>query len=227
MMRPSRAALALLLSLCACAPKAQKAGENSAPAPEPPIVPIATEAPAGRYTLDKSHASLVFRVDHIGYSFYTGSFRRFDASLDFDPEAPEKMRVVAAIDLDSLEIPAPPAGFLETLLGPDWLNAGAFPVAAFRSTSVALLAPDQARVAGDLTFNGRTAPIDMTIRFNGGYRGMAVYDPQARIGFSAQGALSRSAFGVAHGLPPEGSKMGVGDAVAFAIEAEFNGPPME
>jgi polyisoprenoid-binding protein YceI len=31
------------------------------------IVPVATEAPSGDYTLDKSHASLVFRVDHIGF----------------------------------------------------------------------------------------------------------------------------------------------------------------
>ena len=30
--------------------------------------------PAGAYTLDKSHTSLIFRVSHIGFSTYTGRF---------------------------------------------------------------------------------------------------------------------------------------------------------
>ena len=41
--------------------------------------------PAGAYTLDKAHASLIFRVNHIGFSNYTRRFKRFDAKLQFDP----------------------------------------------------------------------------------------------------------------------------------------------
>jgi polyisoprenoid-binding protein YceI len=219
---------ALLLVLAACAPKVAAPAEKPDRETAPPAAasPAATDAPAGRYRLDRSHASLLFRVNHIGFSDYVGRFRRFDATLDFDPAAPETMRLSATVDLTSLEIPEPPAGFLEELLGPQWLNAGAFPSAEFTSTALELLAPDAARVSGALTLNGRTAPLEMTVTFNGGYAGLEVYDPQGRIGFSARGTLSRSAFGIALGLPPEGSTLGVGDAVAFEIEAEFTGPPM-
>jgi polyisoprenoid-binding protein YceI len=88
-----------------------------------------------------------------------------------------------------------------------------------------MTAPDAARIDGALSFNGVTAPVSFEARFNGGYKGFPPYDPSARIGFSAKGALTRSVFNVAAGLAPPGSTMGVGDRVDFEIEAEFNGPP--
>ena len=41
---------------------------------------------AGQYKLDKAHATLLFKVQHLGLSTYVGRFNNFDASLDFDPE---------------------------------------------------------------------------------------------------------------------------------------------
>lgn len=221
-----RLALLIALVLAACGRNPEGGAERKAAEAPAAIAPVATEAPAGRYLLDRSHSTLLFRADHLGFTRYVGLFRRFDATLDLDPASPEKSRIAATIDLSSLAIPEPPAGFLETLLGPDWLNAGAFPLAEFQSRAVTLLAPDRALVAGELTLNGRSAPVEMTVDFNGGYRGFPPYDPNARIGFSAEGVLSRSAFGIAQGLPPAGSTIGVVDAVSFVIEAEFTGPPI-
>lgn len=198
--------------------------EGAASAPEA-IAPEATEAPAGDYKLDKSHASLVFKVDHIGYSGYTGSFDDFDAALSFDPKAPEKMSVTATINVGSLDIPAPPDGFLDELKSPAWLNAVEFPSMIFRSTSVSLTGPATARIDGELDFRGVTAPIAFDATFNGGYAGFPPYDPAARIGFSAKGSLQRSVFGLLVGVPTEEAPVGVGDDVTFEIEAEFNGPP--
>lgn len=210
-------ALAAFLFLAACAPNAPGAEESPAPA--------ATEAPAGRYALDKPHASLLFRVDHLGFSNYTGAFKRFDAKLDFDPENPEAMRVEATIDPTSLDLNAPPEGFLAALLGSDWFDAGAFREMTFTSTAVALAGPERARVTGDFTLHGVTKPLALDVVFNGGYAGYPPYDPQARIGFSAHGTLNRSDFGIAFGIPEEGSTLGVSDEVDFIIEAEFTGPP--
>lgn len=190
-----------------------------------PIAPVKTEAPAGIYTLDKAHASLTFRVNHIGFSNYTAQFKRFDAKLELNPANPALSKVTATIDPRSLDIDAPPAGFLETLLGAQWLDVVKFPAMTFQSTKVELTASNKARIHGELALHGvkRTVTLDAT--FNGGYAGHA-YEPRARIGFSARGALKRSAFGVAEGLPPPGTTMGVGDNVEIVIEAEFNGPPL-
>jgi len=47
-----------------------------------------------------------------------------------------------------------------------------------------------------------------------------------RIGFSAHGALKRSAFGISLGIPEPGSQLGVSDLLELFIEAEFSGPPL-
>ncbi len=218
----------------ACAPKdASKPAAASAvadgatqaaPAPAAPT-PVSTGAPAGEYRLDKYHASLVFKVNHIGYSEYTGSFDNFDAALAFDPAAPEKMTVSATIDVGSLDIPTPPDGFLDELKGQVWLNAVEFPSMTFRSTKVTLTGPDTAWIDGELSFRGVTAPVALDAAFNGGYAGFPPYDPNARIGFSATGSLKRSVFGVVFGIPTKEAPVGVSDDVSFEIEAEFNGPP--
>ena len=218
---PAAVFSSFFIVLAACGPR------DAAPGPAAPTeaAPADITAPAGQYRLDKSHASLVFQVNHIGFSNYTASFGAFDATLDFDPEAPETMSVEASVNVASLAIPAPPEGFHAELMGADWFRANAFPEMTFRSTKVTQTGPRAALVEGELTLLGQTAPVTMDAEFIGGYPGYRPYDPNARIGFSAHGILSRSAFGFTHGLPPEGTTMGVGDAVSFEINAEFSGPP--
>lgn len=221
MTRRTHAPLALaVLCLAAC---------SGAPAPEPkpapaPAAAVKTDAPAGAYVLDPTHADLSFKVNHLGFSNYTARFGRFDAKLAFDPADPASMSIEANIDPRSLALPAPPAGFTQALLGPNWLDAGQFPAITFRSTAVEPTGADTARIRGDLTLHGQTKPIVLEARFNGGYAGNS-FDPNARVGFSAQGAFKRSDFGVSYGLPPPNSAMGVGDQVSVTLEAEFTGPP--
>lgn len=217
------------LAACGPAPEARKEekaeAQPSAVALPAAIVPAKTDAPAGTYKLDKAHANLEFRVNHIGFSNYTARFATFDAELQFDPANPTASTVTATIDLRSLALPTPPAGFLDTLLSEKWLGAPAFPQMTFRSRKIELTGANTARITGDLTLKGATAPVVLEATFNGGYAGHP-YDPNARIGFSAKGSLKRTAFGVSEGVPPPGSTMGVGDNVEIIVEAEFNGPPL-
>jgi polyisoprenoid-binding protein YceI len=182
--------------------------------------------PAGAYTLDKSHSTVIFRVSHIGFSFYTASFSRFDAKLDFDPGDFAASKLSTIIDVTSLQLPTPPVGFRDTLLGPDWFNAGMYPTMTYTSTTIEKTGDATARVTGNLTLKGVTHPVIIEVRFNGGYPGIAGIDPQARVGFSARGILKRSQFDLVKGLPPEGTNFGVGDDVEFIIETEFSGPPL-
>ncbi len=183
-----------------------------------------TEAPAGAYKLDKAHANLEFRVNHIGFSNYTARFATFDANLQLDRANPSASSVTATVDPRSLTLPTPPKGFVEEILNEKWLAAAQFPEMTFKSTKIELTGPNTARVTGDLTLKGVTAPVTLDATFNGGYAGNQ-YEPRARMGFSAKGTLSRTAFGVKEGVPPPGSTMGVGDTVEITIEAEFIGPP--
>jgi polyisoprenoid-binding protein YceI len=201
------------------------------PAPAPPAAPpaaptpVATVAPAGAYVLDPTHASLIFRVNHLGFSQYTGRFTKFDAKLDFAPADPAQMKLTATVDPRSIAVENPPPGFEDELRGPNFLDTARFPDMGFVSTSVELTGPDTARVTGDFTMHGATRPLVLTAKFNGGYAGHPM-DPNGRIGFSARGTLNRSEFDIAYGIPAPGTTMGVSDAVEIIIEAEFTGPPL-
>ncbi|MBI1682218.1 YceI family protein [Caulobacter hibisci] len=218
---------ALLLALAACSDQktaqapAKPAGETAA-APTPAEPPA--DLPAGEYVLDKTHADLSFKLNHLGFSWYTARFTDFDVKLNLDPKAPEAASVEASIKTSSLTLPAPPPGFTDELLGKDWLDAAKYPAITFRSTKVASTGPDTADVTGDLTLHGVTKPVTLKARFNGGYAGFPPMDPNARIGFSLSGSFKRSDFGVSYGVPKPGSTMGVGDEVKIAIEAELLKP---
>jgi len=189
-------------------------------------VPTASNAPvpAGAYTVDKAHTSLLFRVSHLGFSNYTGRFTRLDANLQFDPANVATSRVDVSIDPRSIEADNAPAGFLQTLAGKDWLDAERFPEMTFRTRSVQVTGPGTFRVNGELTLHGITKPLTLDARYNGGYASHP-YDPHARVGFSAQGKFKRSDFGLSYGIPAPGTSFGVGDEVAVTLESEFSGPP--
>lgn len=217
-----------LLALAACSPQpadkktdAPVVAAPAATAPKPPKAAI----PAGAYTLDKSHATLVFRVSHLGFSNYTAAFADFDAKLNFDQNNAAASTLEATINPRSLTIPAPPEGFLAELAGPQWLNTATYPAITFKSTKVETTGPDTGKVTGDLTLHGVTKPVVLDVTYNGGYPGHPM-DPHARVGFSAKGAFKRSDFGIAYGVPAPGTTMGVSDEVQVTIEAEFSGPPL-
>jgi polyisoprenoid-binding protein YceI len=188
--------------------------DNTAP---PPV-------PAGAYQIDKLHASLLFRVNHIGFSKYTARFTNFDAKLDFDPNRLESARVSATVDARSVAADNVPSSFLEMLGSKEWLDAESFPEMTFRSKSIEVTSPNSFRINGDLTLHGVTKPIVLEARYNGGYASHP-YEPRARIGFSAHGKFNRSDFGVTIGIPAAGTTMGVSDEVEVILESEFTGPP--
>ncbi len=213
------------LTLTACS---QQQASNDASQTSKKISNTTTPAvnvPAGTYTLDKAHASLVFRVNHLGFSHYTAQFKTFDAQVQFDPKNLAASTVSATIDPRSLDLDNPPPGFVDALLGEQWLDAKQFPQMSFKSTRVDSLSIDTVRIVGDFTLHGVTKPVTLEAQFNGGYAGHPM-DPHARIGFSAHAMLKRSEFGIVYGIPEPGSTMGVSDAVEFIIEAEFSGPPL-
>jgi polyisoprenoid-binding protein YceI len=204
------------LALAACSPSQSPSTATPAAAPN---------VPAGAYTLEKAHASLVFRVSHLGFSNYTAQFKTFDAQLQFDPKNLAASTVTATVDPRSLDLDNPPPGFVDELLGDKFLDAAQFPEMSFKSTKLENIAASQVRITGDFTLHGVTKPVVLEATFNGGYEGHPM-DPHARIGFSAHGSLNRGDFGIAYGIPAPGTTMGVSDRVDIAIEAEFTGPPL-
>jgi polyisoprenoid-binding protein YceI len=83
-----------------------------------------------------------------------GKFRRFDASVRFDPKQPDAARIGLTIDLASVSLGT--AEVEAEVVGPDWFAAKQFPQASFESTGVKPAGAGRFDVAGKLTIKGVT-----------------------------------------------------------------------
>jgi polyisoprenoid-binding protein YceI len=216
----SRGAAAFLLAAFCLQGASSPAAESAAPPATPPM------APAGQYQIDKSHASLLMRVSHLGFSTYTTRFSRFDAQLTFDPGNIPASKVVTTIDAASFEMDAAPQMCLDIMNGPQMLDTAKFPQIVFKSERIRMTGAKSMEISGTLSLHGVTRPLVLAATFNGGYPGVPNMDPHARVGFSAHGSFKRSDFGMTFGIPAAGTTMGVGDLVEYSIEAEFTGPAL-
>ncbi len=176
------------------------------------------DLPAGHYALDKTHASVVAKIKHMGFSNYQFRFTKVDASFDYDPKAPQDAKIKVTVDPGSIDTAtgADEFGlkFNKELAGDGWLEANKFPTATFVSTKVEPGAGQTGKVYGDFTLHGVTKPIVLDVTFNGVGSGFA--PGSVKTGFSASTTIKRSEFGVSKYVPL------VGDEVALNIEVEFD-----
>lgn len=209
-----------VLFACAIATLATISSAHAADAPAANPAP-----PAGDYQLDKAHASVLFRVLHLGLSHYTARFTHVDATLHLDPAHPENSTVTATVDPHSIQTdyPNPKPDFDAELQNDKWLDTGKFPMINFHSTKVEPTGANTAKITGDLELHGLTKSVTLDATFNG-FMHMDMGMPGDHVGFSAHGTLKRSDFGVKEGIPQPGSNMGVGDDVEVIIETEFVRP---
>ena len=172
---------------------------------------------AGTYKLDPTHASLTWKVNHLGLSFYTARFTRFDATLEIDPDKPTGAALAVTVDPRSLRTDYPFADkkdFDKILIeSPDFFDANKHPEITFVSTRVEQVGETTAKVTGDLTLLGVTKPVTMDVTLNG--QKLHPFAKKPAMGFSGEAKLKRSDFGMTHLIG------GVGDEVRLIIEAEF------
>ncbi|WP_163933838.1 YceI family protein [Paraferrimonas sp. SM1919] len=166
------------------------------------------ELEQGNYTLDNSHASLNFSVNHLGFSWYQGRFKDLQASLTFNPKQPQLSKLQAKVNMASLDVNHPE--FQKKLLGPGWFDANQFAFATFVSDKVTF-SGQQLSVRGQLTLKG----VSRTITFNGIMVGAGINPLTFKhtMGFSLVAEISRSDFGIDAYLGP----------VADKVELSFNG----
>lgn len=175
--------------------------------------------PSGEYGLDKAHASITWRVNHLGLSQYTARFTDFDIDLNFNAKDPLKSSFVATINPASVETdyPAPNLKDFDKALATEerWFNSEKFPKITYTSKKLTKGdLPNQAMVEGELDFLGIKKPLKVLITLNGALKDHP-YLKRPAIGFSALTALRRSDWGMDALIPQ------VGDVVEVKVEAEF------
>jgi len=111
------------------------------------------DLPAGHYVLDKTHASVVGKIKHMGFSNYQFRFTKVDAEFTYDPKAPQDGKITVTIDPASIDTSTGADAFglkfNKELAGDGWLEANKYPTATFVSTKVEPGAGQTGKVYGD------------------------------------------------------------------------------
>lgn len=170
---------------------------------------------AETYHLEKTHADLVFSINHAGFTEKHGSFRDLDATLQYDAQSPAKSQVSVTVKTDSLDTGH--AGRDQDVKGDKFLDVAKYPEMRFVSTRITAGPNHTLLVEGNLTLHGVTKPLTLHAIFN--KAGPNPFDKAPTLGFTATGSLKRSDFGVSSYVPI------IGDVVDITIDAEFNQKP--
>ena len=177
-----------------------------------------TKLPAGDYQVDLSHASVVWKVSHLGLSGYVARFVDFDANIAFDPSDIEASKVNASINPMSIETGYPNAAEkdFDNILATDkgWFNATEFASIDFVSTKIEMTSERTALMTGELTFLGVTKPVALDVVFNGAMLRQP-FSGKPTMGFSATTIIDRTQWGMSKYAP------NIGADVTVMIEGEF------
>lgn len=143
---------------------------------------------ATQYKIDKTHTTLLFTIDHMGYSKTVGFFRDVQGIITFDVDSPVKSSAEVVVNLDSVDTNDSKRD--EYLKGPKVFNVAKNPTMTYKVKDVIIDGNDAAKITGDLTLNGVTKPVMLNVKYNKAGMHPIFNDTQA-IGFSASGKLKR------------------------------------
>lgn len=170
----------------------------------------------GNYATDPGHTLIEFEVDHFGFSDYFGIFGDATGTLILDPKKPASAKVDITIPV--AKVTTASARLTDHLLRagkdggkPDFFGPNPAD-ARFVSTSV-VVKGTTAKITGNLTLNGVTAPVVLDTEFKGA--GINPYSKKETVGFEAETTIKRSTFGIKTGIPF------VSDEVELEISVPF------
>ena len=112
---------------------------------------------AADYVIDNegNHASINFRVSHLGYSWLQGRFNKFDGQFSFDEANPSASK--ATININTKSVDSNHAERDKHLRSDDFLDVTKYPTAKFESTAFNMKGDGTAVMTGNFTLHG--API--------------------------------------------------------------------
>ena len=159
---------------------------------------------AADWSFDKSHTTVLFTVEHLGFSDTTGIFRDFEGDVTFDPENIAATEVSFTVDAASIDT------FWEArdehVRGADFLDVANHPQITFVSTAVEQTGDATATVTGDLTIRGVTQQVALDAVLN--KLDANPFNPTVQIaGFTLTGEIDRTEFGIDYGAPVIGTLM--------------------
>ena len=149
-----------------------------------------------------AHASVQFKIKHLGYSWLLGRFNTFDGGFSYDDASPNNAKI--SIEIDTKSIDSNHAERDKHLKSKDFLNVSSFPKATFISNNIKFSDDENAIVTGEFTLKGVTNTISFPVVKIGEGQ-----DPWGghRAGFSGTTSLKLADYGITYNLGPASAQV--------------------
>lgn len=166
---------------------------------------------AADYTIDTKgmHASIKFKVSHLGYSWLHGRFNQFSGEFSYDPNNPSNTQLSVSINTKSVDTNH--AERDKHIRSDDFLDIAKFPKATFVSTGFIAGKNGRGVLKGNFTLHGVTKPLEISVTSIGEGK-----DPWGgyRIGFDGSAKITMADYGIVKNLGPASKDV----ELTFSIE---------
>ena len=146
-----------------------------------------------KFSVDKAHSSINFKVKHNGISFVNGSFNSFEGFVEGDLNSLENARVEFTVDAGSIDTRVEPRD--KHLRSADFFDVVKYPEMRFKSTGIEKTGDKKFKLNGLLTVKDVTKAVAFDVQYGGkivGGNGKEV------IGFTAKNGINRFDYNVAY-----------------------------
>lgn len=140
---------------------------------------------------DGAHASINFKIKHIGFSWLTGRFNRFDGTFSYDEKNISAAKI--SVNIDTTSVDTNHAKRDKHIRTADFLDVSKFGNAQFVSSKVEDKGDDKLAIIGDLTLHGVTKSVVINaIKVGEGSDPWGGY----RLGFAGTTKITMKDFGI-------------------------------
>jgi polyisoprenoid-binding protein YceI len=169
-----------------------------------------------KWVIDPAHSEVHFKVKHLVISTVTGSFEKFEGSVEASSDDFSDAEIEFSADVNSISTNQTDRD--THLKSPDFFDAAKYPHLTFKSTGFKNKGGNNYELTGDLTIRGTTKVVAFDAEFGG-----TVKDPWGNIkaGFEINGKINRKEFGLTWSALTETGNMVVADEIKIHVNVEL------
>jgi polyisoprenoid-binding protein YceI len=168
------------------------------------------------WVIDPSHSEIAFKVKHLMISNVKGSFGEFSGQLVTDGDDFSTAEISFQINPASITTGAGDRdGHLKS---PDFFDVEKFKEMTFTSGKLVKKGDDEFVLTGDLAIKGVSQPVKLDVEYGG-----LMTDPWGNVkaGFTINGKISRSNFGLTWNAALEAGGVLVGDEIRLNLDVQL------
>lgn len=168
-----------------------------------------------KWVLDPAHSSVDFSVRHMMIANVKGTFNKFEAAIDANPDDLTTANIEFSVETSSVDTRNSDRD--AHLISGDFFDVENHPKMTFVATNIEKTNEGEYNVTGDLTLRGVTKQETFAVTFEGQGK-----DPwgNEKAGFSAAGTINRSDYGLVWNAALETGGVLVGDKVKINLQIQ-------